>query len=72
MVNVTVTNTAAEWVPGIKRLVDAELANPTGSKVLQAEIEVGDLSDPAAKDALTAAAQTLVRQSPGQGDPPAA
>jgi hypothetical protein len=59
-------------VPGIQALVDAALANPTGSRPMAAEIAAGDLSDPAAKAALTAAAHALLDSIPGPADTPAA
>ncbi len=66
--NTTVKDTAGQWTAEIQRQVDRELASPTGSRPLVAEVAVGDLgNDPAAKDALTAAAVALVQQSPGFG-----
>jgi hypothetical protein len=63
--NATAADTAAQWVPEIQRQIDRELADPSGSKVLQAEIEVGDLSTPAAREQLTNAAKALTNQVPG-------
>jgi hypothetical protein len=66
-VNTTVADTAAQWTPEIQRQIDRALADPSGSKVLQAEIEVGDLGSPAAREQLTAAAKALVARVPGHG-----
>jgi hypothetical protein len=65
--NVTVTDTAAQWTQEIQRQIDAELADPSGSRVLVAEIATGDLSTPDAKAALTAGLQAVLAEVPGHG-----
>lgn len=54
-------------VAAFKALVDEELRDPDGSKVLVAQIDVGDLTEPAALDALRRGAQSLVSQVPPVG-----
>jgi len=51
----------------IAPLVAAELANPDGSAVLVATVAIGDLSDPAARDELRAAAQAIAAKAPPVG-----
>jgi hypothetical protein len=48
-------------------LVAEELANPDGSAVLVATVAVGDLSDPAARDELRAAAEAIAAKAPPVG-----
>lgn len=43
---------AGDDVASIAAAVNAEMANPTGSRFLGAEVAGGDLSDPAVRDEL--------------------
>jgi hypothetical protein len=54
------------------KLVAEELANPDGSAPLFAEIAVGDLTEPAALDALRRGVQAIAAQAPRPGPEPVA
>jgi hypothetical protein len=60
-VNATVESTAEPMVAAIRRLVMREMADPSGTRPMVAEVAVGDLgNDPAAKAELAAACSALV------------